>query len=272
MNIEGIHTYVENEQFKILQEKVWNIAREAIDKGYPVFAKNIDIENQTSIVYGYDSVGYYTHSWHSGDEHENASDVIPWENLGQSLCPCEYCRRNREALNKKVDTKGLISLHWATPIPIANHLAALKDALGFVIELNEQGVIHWCKDKYFVGRQAYIEWIRALELNQIDKFHFSLTLEPLAEARRHALNFLNEIKDIASGQFPSLIDEALEVYSNIAERYNLLLQKFPYEQPRELMIDTDRNECIKIMKELIHYEDHGYEIIKRMYKEIETII
>lgn len=272
LNIEGLHTYAEDGVFKDLQQQLWNNAREAINKGYPVFAKNIDIENQTSIVYGYDTVGYYTHSWHSGNGHENADDVIPWDKLGQSLCPCGYCKRNRDLFNNEVKTKGVISLHWVTPIPTANHLTALKNALKLVIDLNDQGVIHWYNDKYFVGRKAYIEWISSLQQNKIDKFHFSVTLEPIADARMHALNFLNEVKGSVSGQqLLSFIDEALEVYNKIAVIYKSLVQKFPYEQPRELIKAIDRNESIESIKELMHYEEQAYEIIKRMYKAIETV-
>ncbi|MGZ9583749.1 hypothetical protein [Paenibacillus marinisediminis] len=271
LNIEGVHTYAENGMFKDLQEKLWIHAREAINNGYPVFAKNIDIENQTSVIYGYDSVGYYTHSWHGGNGHDHADDVIPWDKLGQSLCPCAYCKRNREMFNHEEKTEGLISLHWAAPIPSVNHLSALKDALKFVIDLNDQGVIHWNNDKYFVGRQAYVEWISALERNNVDKYRFSLTLEPIADARSYARTFLSEIKDLVSGQLSSLIDEAVVVYNKIAEIYKALVQKYPYEQPRELIPDPDRNESIESIKELMLLEDKAYEIIKRMYIELTTI-
>jgi hypothetical protein len=272
LKIEGIHTYAEDERFKELQKEMWSNAREAINKGYPVFAKNIDLENQTSIIYGYDSVGYYTHSWHSGNGHENAGDVIPWDKLGHSLCPCGYCKKNKEKASNHFDTKGVVSLHWAVPIDASNHLLALKEALEYVIALNDQGVIHWYNEKYLVGGLAYKGWISALEKNKIDKFHFSLTLEPIADARSHALNFLNEIKDSIDGLLTSLIDEAVVVYKKIVEIYKFLVQKFPYEQPREFMNDIDKKECIKLIKELMQYEELAYEIIRRIYKEIKIIV
>jgi hypothetical protein len=272
LNIEGIHTYAEDERFKELQKEMWSKARDAINKGYPVFAKNIDLENQTSVVYGYDSVGYYTHSWHSGNGHENAGDVIPWNNLGQSLCPCGYCKKNKEKANNHLDAKGVVSLHWAIPIPAADHLLALKEALEFVIRFNDQGVIHWYNEKYLVGELAYKEWISALEQNKIDKFHFSLTLEPIADARSHALSFLNEIKDSINGLPLSLIDEALVVYKKVVDIYKFLVQKFPYEQPREYINDIDKNECTKLIKELKQYEEQAYEIIRKIYKEIKTTV
>jgi hypothetical protein len=269
LSIEGVHTYAENGMFKELQRGLWNSAREAINKGYPVFAKNIDIENQTSVVYGYDTVGYYTYSWHSGNGHENADDVIPWGKLGQSLCPCGYCKSNREIFNIVVETKGLISLHWAKRIPPANPLSALKDALKFVIGLNDQGVIRWHNEKYLIGRQAYIEWISALERNEINKFDFSLTLEPIADARSHAVLFLLEVKDSVYGLSSMLIDEVLEVYKKITEIYKALVHKFPYEQPREPISDDDRKESIESINKLMHFEEQAYEILKRIYKEIK---
>lgn len=273
LNIEGVHTYAEGEEFKELQRTMWNKAKEAINKGYPVFAKNIDIQNQTSIIYGYDHVGYYTHSWHGGNGHEHFDEVIPWEYLGQSFCPCEYCLRKREIYNYEPETKGIISLHWATLIPAASHLSALKDALEFVVGLNEQGVMEWHNDKYFIGKQAYVQWVTELEKNNINKYHFSLTIEPIADARRHAVHFLNEIKVLVNNQ-PSLriIDEAIEVYTKIASIYKVLVEKYPYEQPHEQIDDTDRKQIVEVLKELMHLEEQAINMIKKLYREIEMSV
>ncbi|SHE15086.1 Uncharacterised protein [Chlamydia abortus] len=86
----------------------------AINSKQPVFAKNIDIGNQTSIIYAYDEIGYFTHSWHTGYAH--SEDVIPWNLLGLSLCPCINCVNSRKTSEYTNSTGGLISLHWANPI------------------------------------------------------------------------------------------------------------------------------------------------------------
>jgi hypothetical protein len=68
------------------------------------------------------------------------------------------------------------------------------------------------------------------------------------------------------------MDEALVVYKKIVDIYKLLIQKFPYEQPREFINDKDKKECIVLIKELMQYEELAYEIIRRIYKEIKTIV
>jgi len=270
LNIEGVHTYAEGDNFLELQRLMWDNARKAMNNGYPVFAKNIDIKNQTSIIYGYDDTGYYTGSWHSGNGHENSDDVIPWEYLGQSLCPCGYCVRRRETFNYKPGAGGIISLHWATVTAVENDVTALRNALEFVVGLNERGSMEWHNDKYFIGKQAYDQWIREIEANHINKYDFSITLEPIAEARRYSIHFLNDIKDVINVRSPRLLDEAIDVYTKIASIYKGVVEKYPYEQPSEEFDDNDRRQIIKVLDELMFLEEQAITIIRTLYNEIEV--
>jgi len=274
LQIEGTHTYAENERFRELQLDMWNKAREAIGQGYPVFAKNIDIENQTSVIYGYDSAGYYTYSWHGGEGHDHADDVIPWDKLGKCYCPCSYCRgreENQETNDNRRNEEGLISLHWAALVPAADPRTAFQAALEYLIALNDRGTIRWHNETLFIGEQAYLGWIQALEQNRIDKYWFSLTLEPIADARSHAVLFLREVKHLDIGVSSERIDEALEVYTKIAGIYKYLVQKFPYEQPREWMEDADREESVTLLKQVMQYEKRALDMIKAWYEDIKAI-
>lgn len=271
LDIEGVHTYAEQDQFRALQQDMWHHAYTAIDQGYPVFAKNLDIENQTSLVYGVDAEGYYTHSWHGGEGHENWDDVIPWDRLGLSYCPCRYCRSRSEPLNPIASVPRLISLHWAKIIPAIEPLDALREALQFVIALNQQGVMYWHHHTYVVGEQAYIGWMKALEHNKIEKYYFSLTIEAIADARRNAVHFFNELKDLGLGVSSDLIDEAMEKYTKIAAHYTHLVHKYPYEQPRELLDDMDRQACIEILQKLMQDEKQALGILVKLLEQIETM-
>lgn len=270
LEVDGVCRFAENEEYIELQKEFWIKAKEAINNGIPVFSKNIDIENQTSLVYGYDEKGYYTHSWHSGEGHDNWDNVIPWDKLGQALCPCSYCKSKRGLVMPRMENKGLISLHWATVAPMISISSALKDAFEYVIRLNDQGVISWGKDMYFVGGLAYKEWINALKQDLVNKYHFSLTLEPISDARNNAVLFFNEVKEIESLLPSSLIAEAIEVYEGISQAYKKLVRKFPYEQPFEAISTNDKEESIDMIQFLMQQEEKATNIIRRMFKELKT--
>jgi hypothetical protein len=248
VDIKGMHQYAEGEPFARLQEKAWEKARQAIDSKKPVFAKNLDIENQTSVIIAYDDVGYYTHSWHTG--YERCDDVIPWNALGLSRCPCINCVTQIQSSKPASDSEGLISLHWADRIPVKDDVAAFREALDFVMRLNEEGTYTWSGQKYFVGLRAYEHWITGLKSNRIQKFWFSLIMEVLNEARYHATIFLCEMKHKFNGSVNQSIEDAISLYREISERCNLLKTRFPYEQPRELLSDAEREETIEILKEI----------------------
>lgn len=119
LQIRGFHTFADQVDFPRLQREAWDAARSALNEGLPVFAKELDLGNETSLIYAYDDAGYYTHSWHGGDGHEGADDVIPWSKLGRNYCPCTQCKaksNNEEWANDAVyrgkpEDGGFISLH-----------------------------------------------------------------------------------------------------------------------------------------------------------------
>ena len=266
LDINGLHVYAEGDDFINLQAEVWEKARQAITSKQPVFAKNIDIGNQTSIIYAYDDVGYYTRTWHTG--YENSEDVIPWNLLGLSQCPCINCVNDRKSVHQTANSaSSLISLHWATPIQPVDKLTALKDALGFVIRLNEQGSYTWSEKTYLVGSKAYEKWLAALESNDVDKYFFSLFLEILYEARSHAINFLTEMKGKVLGLSDQTIDEGINKYNEIALKYKLLKELYPYEEPRQSEINQ-KEQCITIVKELYQLEKDCFKLIKEIYARI----
>lgn len=134
LDIRGFNTFADKTEFGRLQREAWDAARSALDRGLPVFAKELDLGNETSLIYAYDDEGYYTHSWHAGDGHEGFDDVIPWTELGRNFCPCAACQartRNGEWASNAVYTGdsaegGFISLHWASPVETLTRIKALE--------------------------------------------------------------------------------------------------------------------------------------------------
>jgi len=264
--IEGMHVYTEGEDFINLQAEAWEKAKQAITSKKPVFAKNIDIENQTSVVYAFDDVGYYTRTWHTGDEH--SEDVIPWNLLGRSQCPCINCVNYRQSVHQTADSgSGLISIHWATPIQPADERTALKDALGSIIHLNEQGSYVWAGKTYFVGSKAYEKWLTALESHEVDKYFFSLFLEILCESRSHAIQFLTEIKGRNIGLDEQKINDGIMKYGVVASKYKILRDMYPYEEPRQSEM-KQIEQCIAIVKELYQLERECFNLLKEAHASL----
>jgi hypothetical protein len=265
VKIDGQHVYAEGENFNNLQAEAWEKAKIAINSKQPVFAKNLDIENQTSVVYAYDDIGYYTHSWHTGYEH--SEDVVPWNFLGLNRCPCINCVNYRKSSETINSTGGLISLHWANPIPAVHEITAFKEALEFVIRINEEGAYKGLGQTYLVGSRAYERWLNALESNDMDKYFFSLFIEILYEARKHAIQFLSEIKGKFIDKTAQLIDEGLNTYSEVASRFKILKEMYPFEEPREHEI-KDKEQCVAIVKELMTLERNAFTTLKEIYASL----
>jgi hypothetical protein len=266
LEIAGLHVYAESEDFIKLQAEAWEKAKQAIASKQPVFAKNIDNGNQTSVIYAYDDVGYYTQNWHTG--YEGSEDVIPWNLLGLSQCPCINCVNNRKSNNQMVNSEGgLISLHWAAPIEPADEIASLKNALEFVIRLNEQGSYMWSGKAYYVGSKAHEKWLSALEREVVDKYFFSLFIEILYEARSHAVEFLTQLKGRITGLNEQTIDEGINIYSEVASRYKTLKEMYPYEEPRQSEI-KHKEQCITIVKELYQLERDCFKLLKEIHASL----
>jgi hypothetical protein len=228
-----------------------------------VFAKNIAQDNQTSVIVAYDDVGYYIKSWHTGNEH--SEEVIAWNSLGLVRCPCINCVNERKVSEPRDLTSGVISLHWADPLPITDEITAFKEALRFAIRINEDANYNWSRTIYFVGSRAFEAWINGLERNQVNKFDFSLVIEVLNEARYHAKLFLMEMKDRFTTKSKQSIVEAIRIYEEISSRANILKNKYPYEQPRELFSNAEKEEMIPILREILLLERKALTFLKEIY-------
>lgn len=263
VDIAGLHAYAEGEAFRRLQAEAWTQAKRAIGAGQPVFAKNIDIGNQTSIVYAHDDRGYCTYTWHTGYEH--SEDVIPWDRLGLSLCPCVHCVTDRRSFGTDADrASGLVSLHWAKPIQAADETASLTEALAFVIRLNDGGSYESFGQTYFVGARAYAHWLAALESGRLDKYYFSLFVEILSEARSHAVLFLTEMKGKRAGAQQEPLDDLVRVYSEISEKFNVLKHAYPYTEPREFEV-RHHEQCAGRLREIMELEAAALRMLREWH-------
>jgi len=271
LGIEGIHRYAEGEAFCRLQAEAWELAQSAIRAGHPVFAKNVAQWNQTSVITAIDEKGYYVDSWHTG--FERWDEVIPWDSLGLSRCPCINCVNERGAMEPGDPTSGLISLHWVRPVvPAQDDRSALKEALEFALARASKGTYEEFGERYWTGAEAFAKWGQAVESGRTEKYEFALLIEVVSEARRHALRFLTELRDGGElGLTLGAASEAVRVYDEISGIADALKERYPYEQPRESFDACEGSEVAEALSELARLEKRGLSCLGQIYGELRDL-
>lgn len=269
IEVEGIHEAAEGDAFQDLQRKAWEKAGNAFKAGEPVFVKNLDIENQVSVVPAIDDQGYYIQSWHVGPDSGN--NRIGWQELGLSQCPCVDCVNERNGMVEGRAASGLISIHSARPTPAIDSREALVQALEYAIRINNKTVYEQDGIMYYSGAGAYRHWITQLKDEKINRYFFSLFLEIVSEARVNASKFLEEIKLIANDIPVQLLDRGIDIYDEIASRYKVLKDKFPYSQPKEPLRDPDQlRTTLAIMTEIANLENDAEKFLSELYAALTS--
>lgn len=266
LHIQGFHIFANRQQFDRLQCEAWDKARAALDQGWPVFAKEIDLGNETSVIYAYDEEGYYTHSWHGGIGHEGADDVIPWTKLGRNYCPCVTCR-NRHQSDVRADERvylgdpdlgGFISLHYASRTEPADELSSLKEAIQFAANFSRRAAYEWGGRTFYSGAEAYDKWMNAVRSNTILGFYLGYFADIGYEARRYAYQFLQEASQRFDGELQENLQHVAAQYKKIQDAYKALNDLFPWSQPHAPIDDPDRKfQAIELLTRIKELDQEG---------------
>ncbi|MDP5272891.1 hypothetical protein [Chengkuizengella axinellae] len=265
LQIEGYHKIISNDQFNSHQKKAWDKIRYAIDKNYPVFAKELDLGNETSLIYAYGNKGYYTHSWHEANGFHKGDGEIPWEMLGQNFCPCVEC--NERSLGPstylgELSKGGLLSVHWATKTKRVATERAFKEALQLVLQLNKKEEYMWGQKTYYSGIRAYDHWIDSVRKGTILGFNMGYYTDIWHESRHHAVMFLEEIQ--AQIKTPE-VQKALQVYKSIKTAYKQLNDLFPWMQPKNKIEDPfRRKETVELLELIRDLEVKALKALKKL--------
>lgn len=277
LDIQGFHTIASGGSFRQLQLEAWNLTRQAIDQGYPVFAKELDLGNETSIIYAYGDEGYFTHSWHGGTGHDGADNEIPWTMLGKNYCPCEVCREKPPGPSTAVYAgarkddreEGLISLHWAKLADPASGARAFKDALNLVLTFNQTNEYQWGNGVFYSGIRAYEHWIHVVQSGRISGFYMGYYADIWHESRHHAAMFLQEAQVRMEG-LAEEIARPLELYRSIKEAYKSLNELFPWMQPNSPIEDPfRRKEAVQLLTHIMELEKEALNALRQLYQRIE---
>lgn len=275
LEIHGIHAFADAAEFPRLQREAWDSARTALDRGLPAFAKELDLGNETSLIYAYDDAGYYTHSWHGGKGHEGSDDVIPWTELGRNYCPCSSCRaraRSGEWSNEGVyrgdpQGGGFVSLHWASCTTPSDTHTALRAALGYALAFSRKGAYEWGGRKFYSGLAAYDRWIESVRKGTIHGFYMGYFADMFYESRLHAHRFLMEASERFDGKPRDELHAAAKHYSAIRATFKSLNELFPWMQPHAPIEDSDRRrEAAELLTRIRKLEEEGYLLLGKLMK------
>jgi len=270
VRIDGVSRIVTADELLALQAKAWDCIRSALDNGQPAFAKELDLGNETSIIYAYGKNGYFKRSWHAGDGHEGYDDEIPWTMLGRNYCPCSECRH--KPLKPSTDLYlgmhmdgAFLSYHWVSGINERKDTRhALREALEFTLQFNSQKKYTWGKGTFFTGTDAYDVWIDSVRTAAIHGFYMGYFVDVWQESRHHAAQFLREMQ-AAIPELQMELGEAAATYAAISAVYRRLNDLFPWMQPREPIADPFRR------KDVISLLTEAKELEKIAYGQLEKI-
>ncbi|MCR2805765.1 hypothetical protein [Paenibacillus soyae] len=276
LNIRGTNEAADSgPALEALQLEAWELARTALDRGVPAFAKELDLGNETSLIYGYDETGYYTHSWHSGPGlHEGADGVVPWTMLGRSYCPCAACRARAENGEKRKhvyrglpEDGGFVSLHVAEQRERPDDRTAMAAALRFAAEWSRKGVYTWGGRTFYSGSAAYDRWLTAVRDGSIEAFYMGYFIDIMHESRRYAAQFLTEAAErlAEDAALARRLTAAAEHYKQVSGLYRTLEQMFPWMQPHEPIADAERRQqAIERLERIKPLDEEGWAMLEEI--------
>ncbi|SFT27314.1 hypothetical protein [Paenibacillus sp. BC26] len=274
VRIDGVSRIVTGDELPALQVEAWNRIRDALDNGQPAFAKELDLGNETSIIYAYGETGYYKYSWHAGDGHEGHEDEIPWTMLGRNYCPCRECRHRplkpSTDLYLGMHTDGaFLSYHWASRTNEEKGTRkAFREALDFALQFNSQKKYTWGKGTFFTGTDAYDVWIDSVRTASIHGFYMGYFVDVWQESRHHAAQFLQEMQ-LAIPELQAELGEAAATYAAISAAYRRLNDLFPWMQPREPIADPfRRKDAINLLTEVKELEKIAHGQLERIFAKL----
>jgi RNA polymerase sigma-70 factor, ECF subfamily len=237
--VEGVVGHRDDADFSEKQQAAWQHVRESIDKGLPCYALQLGIAEYGPI-HGYDEAGYYFTGLTSNDG-QVTSGIKPWNEL--ALAPEPYLQ--------------VFSLEPCQP---ASTGETVRDALVYALQYNS--LEHLRDSGYATGEDAYAAWVKALADGTALNHGHAYNAAVWAECRAHAVDFLKEAKERLGGKAEAEIDEAIGLYSTVAEKLKDVAERHPLSGKLEGDLkDREAAEAIRAAGEV---EQEGMEALRRI--------
>lgn len=244
VRVEGLSAVAKGEELDKLRVDAWNAVTTAISAGFPCFGQGFYFSyGETSVVQGYDEAeeAYIISCWHG-------TKLIPKNSLGER--------------------DGLIDVHWMMPNgEEEDDRRTVREALRMAVEFSK-GKLTGAHT--MVGGSAYDHWVSQLRQGTVDGWFFAYNAHEWDTCRSNGYKFLIEAKQRLGNGAPQALDNAIDSFSVVREKFNQVYNLFPWEQPRGLIEDTERRlEAAKLLEEAKPYDAAVIDAFDRVVGELD---
>jgi hypothetical protein len=220
--IDGVFGFKRQDDFAAVQERAWQHARQAIDRGWPCYGWELEIP-EFYVVYGYEggakesAAGYY----YSGPGCDEGKGPKPWRELGDTGI-------------------GVVELYSVSPGAAADDATTVKEALTFALQ-HAANPAEWIFEHYRAGLEGFDNWIHALQAGQASDIGTRYNAGVWLECRRNAVGFLEEARQRLAGRADAPLGEALAHYRVVAVSLARVAELYPwtYEASGEAVLPVN---------------------------------
>ncbi|MGD8240438.1 MAG: hypothetical protein PVH68_17925, partial [Armatimonadota bacterium] len=218
------------------RREVWDMVREAIDRGLPCYAWEVSWMPDYSLVTGYDETGYYyTHS-----NVDARGGPTPWKEYGSDEV------RRVELCEPKPDEE------------------VVKAALQTVLKrgATPDGWITYQGNRS--GPAAFDLWADELVLGHAKTGDHAFNAHFWSESRHMAVEFLKEAKERLPGRAGAAFDEAVAHYSVVRDRLEAVAELMPWDDSSKWGKTLQSDEQARLIREAGAAERKGLEALREV--------
>ncbi len=246
-SIDIVESSPGDEDFEAKQKQAWDMTREAVDNGLPVYARQMDWIDEYFLIFGYDETGYY----YKGIDSFEGKGAKYWKEAGLG--------GNNKLLFKKV-----------SPAEKSEDKTIIKEALKFAVSYSS--VVN--DQSYISGTEAYKKWGEYLLSENADIYGAALNAAAWTECRKHAVGFLEECKIRLPHSDLELFDQAIKKYQTVVDCLSEVQSLFPFFVSNEIkqMNVKDMDKCGKaasILEKAGTAEKEGIVILEKILKTLD---
>jgi transcriptional regulator with XRE-family HTH domain len=243
--LENFHARKDDADIDKKREEVWHLIREAIGKGLPCYAWELD-KQQYYMIAGYDEEGYYYIEPDSG----RIAGPKPYQKLGDS-------------------DWGILEIHIMRPGNISDNLKTLKDIFEFALNVGNPEA-YKPNSGYSMGVEAYRVWWEAILNHTAEPYGVAYNTSFWSRCKDLAGQFLSEGK-LRIGMLEDLFDESIHSYENCAKMLHRLQRIYPVNVDPYDISEEERLEAVRLLQAAQKNEIAGLNKIKLILEEIYKI-
>lgn len=244
--LKSFSAHKDDENITEKRREAWNMIRDAVDKGLPCYAWEMD-KPLYYLVAGYDESGYY----YIDPESMDIMGPKPYDHLGLS-------------------DWGILEVHIIRPGSISDNLKTLKDIFEYAINVNDPA-LYPPNQGYVMGLKAYGTWGVAIAKGTADLYGIAYNASFWAKCKSAAAMFLEEGK-LRIGAWEELFNLAIVNYTNASKALQQLSRLFPLSGTyRESISEYQKNKAVNLLGSAHQSEMKGLQEIAGLLEEIYRV-